>query len=185
MRTPYDVRRSDRAHHPLDPAGGRRARRSTYREETSHARDRRESSFGTESWPGGHAGNDRHARQRDCARGGAYETYFADDIVVTMTGVPGEIVGPAAAKAAIDTMHTEQFDAHPKFGNVVIGEGTGALEAVFFGTHTGEFAGIAATGKEVAVPYSVFYELEDGKITNLRIYALVEGIVQQLQAAPA
>ena len=117
--------------------------------------------------------------------GGAYETYFADDIVVTMTGVPGEIVGPAAAKAAIDTMHTEQFDAHPKFGNVVIGEGTGALEAVFVGTHIGEFAGIAATEKEVTVPYSVFYEFEDGKITNLRIYALVEGIVQQLQAAPA
>jgi predicted ester cyclase len=115
--------------------------------------------------------------------GGAYESYFADDIVVTMTGVPGEIVGPAAVKAAIDALHHEQFDAHPQFGNVVIGEGTGALEAVFVGTHTGEFAGIAATGKEVEVPYSVFYELADGKITNLRIYALAEGLVQQLRAA--
>ena len=73
----------------------------------------------------------------------------------------------------------------PQVENLVIGEGTGALEAVFVGTHTGEFAGIAATGIEVAVPYSVFYELADGKITNLRIYALVEGIVQQLQAAPS
>ena len=25
--------------------------------------------------------------------GGAYETFFADDIVITMTGVPGEIAG--------------------------------------------------------------------------------------------
>src|SRR5262245_48265573 len=33
--------------------------------------------------------------------GGAYETSFADDLVVTMTGVPGEITGPAAAKTAI------------------------------------------------------------------------------------
>lgn len=117
--------------------------------------------------------------------GGAYETFFADDIVVTLTGVPGEIVGPAAAKAAIDAMHHEQFDAQPEVTNLVIGEGTGALEAVFVGTHTGEFAGIAATRTVVTVPYSVFYELEDGKITNLRIYALVEGIVQQLQAAPS
>ena len=60
-----------------------------------------------------------------------------------------------------------------------------AREAVFVGTYFGGFAGIAATGKEVTVPYSVFYELEDGKITNLRIDALVEGIVQQLQVAPA
>jgi predicted ester cyclase len=117
--------------------------------------------------------------------GGAYETFFADDVVVTMTAVPGEIVGPAAAKAAIDALHHEQFDATPEVTTLVVGEGTAALEAVFVGTHTGEFAGIAATGKAVEVPYSVFYELEGGKITALRIYALVEGIVQQLQAAPS
>jgi predicted ester cyclase len=116
---------------------------------------------------------------------GAYETFFADDIVVTLTGVPGEIVGPVAAKAAIDAMHHEQFDGRPEVVSLVVGEGTGALEAIFVGTHTGEFAGIAATGKEVSVPYGVFYELEDGKITALRVYALVEGLVQQLQAAPS
>ena len=117
--------------------------------------------------------------------GGAYETYFADDIVVTMTGVPGEITGPAAAKAAIDAMHHEQFDAKPELTTLVVGEGTAAAEVMFVGTHTGEFAGIAATGTEVEVPYSVFYELADGKITALRIYALAEGLVQQLQAAPS
>ena len=37
----------------------------------------------------------------------------------------------------------------------------------------------------VAVPYSVFYAVADGKITALRIYALVEGLVQELQAAPS
>jgi predicted ester cyclase len=117
--------------------------------------------------------------------GGAYETYFAADIVLTMTGVPGEITGPAAAKAAIDAMHHEQFDAHPEVVSLVVGEGTAAIEAVFVGTHTGEFAGIAATGTEVSVPYSVFYELADGKITALRIYALAEGLVQQLQGTSA
>jgi predicted ester cyclase len=115
--------------------------------------------------------------------GGAYETFFADDIVVTLTGVPGEIKGPAAAKAAIDAMHHEQFDAQPEVTTLVVGEGTAAIEAVFVGTHTGEFAGIAATGTEVSVPYGVFYELANGKITALRIYAVVEGLVQQLQAA--
>jgi predicted ester cyclase len=115
--------------------------------------------------------------------GGAYETFFAADIVLTMTGVPGEVVGPAAAKAAIDAVHHDQFDAHPEVVTLVVGEGTAAIEAVFVGTHTGEFAGIAATGTEVSVPYSVFYEVEGGTITALRIYALAEGLVQQLQAA--
>lgn len=117
--------------------------------------------------------------------GGAYETYFADDVVVTMTGVPGEITGSAEAKAAIDALHHEQFDAKPELTTLVVGEGTAAAELMFVGTHTGEFAGIAATGKAVEVPYSVFYELADGKITALRIYALAEGLIQQLQAAPA
>jgi predicted ester cyclase len=117
--------------------------------------------------------------------GGAYDAYFADDIVVTMTGVPGEIVGPVAAKAAIEAIHHEQFDAKPELTTLVVGEGMAAAELDFVGTHTGEFAGIAATGEAVEVPYSVFYELEDGKIVALRIYAVVEGLVQQLQAAPS
>src|SRR5262249_9613315 len=95
--------------------------------------------------------------------GGAYEAYFADDVVLTMTGVPGEVVGPAAAKAAIDAVHHQQFDAHPKLVTLVVGEGTAAVEAVFVGTQIGEFAGIAPTGKAVEVPYGVFYELEGGK----------------------
>ena len=82
-------------------------------------------------------------------------------------------------------MHHEQFDAKPELTSLVVGEGTAAAELMFTGTHTGEFAGIAATGTAVEVPYSVFYELADGKITNLRIYALAEGLVQQLQAAPS
>jgi predicted ester cyclase len=115
-------------------------------------------------------------------KGDAYESFLADDVKLTMTGLPGEIEGLAAVKAAIDAIHYEQFDARPEITSLVVGEGTAALEAVFVATHTGEFAGIAPAGAEVAVPYSVFYELADGKITAVRAYALAEGLVQQLQA---
>jgi predicted ester cyclase len=113
--------------------------------------------------------------------GGSYETYFADDVVVTVVGAGLEVKGPAAAKQMIDGMHHQQFDATLELKGLVVGEGAAALEAVFVGTHIGEFAGIAPTGKKVTVPYGVFYELKDGKITALRIYALAEGLVQQLQ----
>ena len=113
---------------------------------------------------------------------GAYENYFTEDVALTMTGVPGETTGPEAVKAAVEAIHHEQFDANPELTNLVVGEGTTAAELIFAGTHAGEFAGIPATGKSVEVPYSVFYELSEDKITSVRIYALVEGLVQQLQA---
>jgi ketosteroid isomerase-like protein len=112
--------------------------------------------------------------------GGAYDDFFDEDVVITMTGVPGVIRGPVAAKAAIDALHHEQFDAQPEVVSSVIGEGSAALELVFHGTHTGEFGGISSTGKTVNVPYSVFYELADSKITALRAYGLVEGLSAQL-----
>jgi len=114
--------------------------------------------------------------------GGAYETYFDDDIVLTISGVPGEVTGPEATRAAVDAMHHEQFDAEPEILTLIIGEGTVAAELMFTGTHTGEFAGIAATGMDVEVPYTVFYTLAEAKITSVRIYSLVEGLVRQLQA---
>jgi predicted ester cyclase len=114
--------------------------------------------------------------------GGAYEAFFADDIVVTMVGSGQEITGPAAAKEAIDALHHDQFDAAPEITNLVIGPGRAALEAEFIGVHTGQFGGLPRTGKQVDVPYSVFYELKDGKITALRIYGLVDGLVRQLTA---
>jgi hypothetical protein len=48
------------------------------------------------------------------------------------------------------------------------------------GTHTGEFAGIQATGRAVRVPYSVVYDLRADKISALRIYFPMSLLVEQL-----
>jgi predicted ester cyclase len=55
-----------------------------------------------------------------------------------------------------------------------------AAEATFVGTHIGEFAGIGATGSTVRVPYSVFYELDAGTITGLRIYMPMDQLLAQI-----
>jgi predicted ester cyclase len=57
------------------------------------------------------------------------------------------------------------------------------VEAVFVGTHTGEFSGIPATGTSVAVPYSVFLLFEDGLITELHLYNFVSVLMAQLAGA--
>ena len=68
---------------------------------------------------------------------------------------------------------------------MTVADGVAGLEAVFVGTHTAEFAGIAATGAEVRLPYTVFYDLEGGKIVELRAYFPISALVQQLRDAAA
>jgi steroid delta-isomerase-like uncharacterized protein len=113
--------------------------------------------------------------------------FFSDDVVVELVDVAQVIQGRDAVAGAIVALHEQMFDARPELTNLIVGEGTAAVEAVFVGTHTGEFAGIPATGKEVAVPYAVFYDVADGEITALRIHGFASGLVAALtaEASPA
>ena len=65
---------------------------------------------------------------------------------------------------------------------MVADEHGAAVEAVFAGTHISDFAGIGSTGNAVRVPYSVFYDVDDGAITALRIYMSLESLIAQLTA---
>jgi steroid delta-isomerase-like uncharacterized protein len=106
--------------------------------------------------------------------------FFSDDVVVELVDVAQVIQGRDAVAGAIVALHEQMFDARPEVTNLIVGEGTAAGEFVFVGTHTGEFAGIPATGREVAVPYVVFYDLADGEITALRIHGFASGLVAAL-----
>ena len=102
--------------------------------------------------------------------------YFSDDVVFELVDVGQRVEGRDEVVDAIVELHQQTFDAHPEVTNLVIGEGTAAAELVFVGTQTGEFAGIPASGKQVAVPYAAFYDLADAKITTLRIYGFASGL---------
>jgi predicted ester cyclase len=108
--------------------------------------------------------------------------FFSDDVVLELVDVGQEIQGRDAVAGAIVDLHEQTFDARPELTNLLVGEGTAAVEAVFVGTHTGEFVGIPATGREVAVPYAVFYDLAEGEITALRIHGFASGLVAALTA---
>ncbi len=58
-----------------------------------------------------------------------------------------------------------------------------ALEARFVGTQTGPFGDLAATGGQVDVPYSVFYEVTEGMISTIRAYVPIA--LMRAQLAPA
>ena len=111
---------------------------------------------------------------------GDFSVYFTDDVVATIEGTDQRADGREAAEQLIRYIHENAFDAHPELKNLLVDDGKAAIEADFVGTHTGEFAGVQATGRAVRVPYSVVYDLRDDQISKLRIYFPMSHLVEQL-----
>ena len=109
--------------------------------------------------------------------------YIAENAVFKNMTTGEEINGRKAIADMLNYVYHVAFDAKAIVNNTVITRNHALLEASFVGKHIGEFAGIAATGKQVNVPLCVTYDLnEDGLIQNGRIYMLTDVMVQQLKS---
>jgi steroid delta-isomerase-like uncharacterized protein len=109
-----------------------------------------------------------------------FASYLDDDVTVEIVGTTVAARGRQAVRDLITSLHTQAFDATVKVKTLIADEGQAALEAEFIGTHTGDFLGMAATGKPVNVPYCVMYDLSGDKITALRIFMPMEMFSRQL-----
>jgi len=109
-----------------------------------------------------------------------FATYLDDDVTFEIVGTTVTARGRQAVRDLITSLHTQAFDATVKVKTLIADEGQAALEAEFIGTHTGDFLGMAATGKPVNVPYCVIYDVPGDKITALRIFMPMEMFSQQL-----
>jgi len=114
------------------------------------------------------------------ARRDDFPAYFTDDVVASFEGTDQRAEGREAAGQLIRYVHQNAFDARMELKNLLADEGQAAIEADFAGTHTGEFAGIPATGRAVRVPYTVIYDLRGDKISALRIYFPMSVLIDQL-----
>ena len=115
--------------------------------------------------------------------GGDYGAYLADDVTFTVTET-GEVTrGRAAVVGLIDYLHQQAFAASPEVKSVIVDASHAVLEAEFVGTHIGEFAGIAPTGRQVRGPYAVAYDLAEKAITALRLYLPMDALVRQIRDA--
>ena len=115
---------------------------------------------------------------------GDYARYFSDDVVWVTMGPHQEIRGREAVGQFICWFHQQAFDATPRVKTLVVADGQAALEADFVGRHTSEFFGVAATGREVNLPYCMIYDLAGEQITALRGYMPLDVLFQQLGATP-
>ena len=111
---------------------------------------------------------------------GDYPAYFTEDVAVTIEGAGQRADGREPAGQLIRSFHEQAFDARPELKNLLTEPGKAAIDADFAGTHTGEFAGMSATGKAVHVPCSVLYDLSGDQIGALRISFPMNPLMEQL-----
>jgi steroid delta-isomerase-like uncharacterized protein len=105
---------------------------------------------------------------------------MADDVVFTTMATGEEHHGPEGVKAMLEYVYHTAFDAHAETRNMIFSDGKAVLEADFVGRHTGEFAGIPATNKDVRVPLCVVYDLEGDRIKRGRVYFEIPALMRQL-----
>jgi steroid delta-isomerase-like uncharacterized protein len=110
---------------------------------------------------------------------------MADDVVFTNTSTGEGFVGRDALREMLHHVYHVAFDAHAESRAVIVDDSFAVLEGTIVGRHTGEFAGIPATGKDVRIPLCVVYEFRDDKIVSARIYPSVPAFLAQVGAVPA
>jgi limonene-1,2-epoxide hydrolase len=106
--------------------------------------------------------------------------YVAEDAVFTMQPTGEAMRGRDSIAKHLTGFYHGALEARAIRTNAIFGDGAGVLEARVQGRHTGVFAGIPATGREVDVPLCVTYEVSDGMIQRARIYLLVNVLLAQI-----
>jgi hypothetical protein len=106
--------------------------------------------------------------------------FVAENAVFTMQPTGEEIRGRDAIARHLAGFYHGALEARAERTNAIFGDGHGVLEARVVGRHTGVFAGVPATGRDVNVPLCVTYEVSGGLIQKARIYLMVNVLLGQI-----
>jgi steroid delta-isomerase-like uncharacterized protein len=112
--------------------------------------------------------------------GHADTSMMADDVVFRIMADGQEARTPEGVQGLLHYFYKVAFEADATPANLIISHGRAVWEGVFHGRHTGEFAGIPATGKEVRVPLCVVYDLVNDQIIEARVYFEIPALLKQL-----
>lgn len=109
---------------------------------------------------------------------------MADDVVFTTMATGEEHRGRDGVRKMLQHVYHVAFDARAETRTLLVSGDHAVLEALFVGRHIGEFAGVAATGREVRVPLCVVYDFADGRIQRGRVYFEIPAMLRQVGAVP-
>ena len=107
---------------------------------------------------------------------------MADDVVFTIMDTGEEHLGPEGILQMLRDFYHGKFEADVETTNTIFADGQAVVEGYVAGKHTGIFAGVPATGKDVRMPICVVYDLEKDKIKKGRVYVASGVFLQQVGA---
>src|SRR6187551_250170 len=87
--------------------------------------------------------------------------YVAKDAVFIMLPTGEEMHGRKTIDEHLKAFYHGSLTATAEVVGSIFSEKRGLLEAMVVGKHTGDFAGIPATGRDVRAPLAVAYDLEN------------------------
>ena len=112
---------------------------------------------------------------------GDFGRFLADAVTVEIPGIP-VVAGRVAVEDFIRTFHSVSFDAAVSVRRILADDDGATAELVFDGVHTGEFAGVPASGTRVRLPYCAAYDVDGDAITAMRVYLSVPDLVSRLRS---
>ena len=108
--------------------------------------------------------------------------YVAENAVFILHATGEEIRGRESIAEHLAGFYHGALEAQAVRTNAIFSDGHGVLEARVVGRHTGVFAGVPGTGRDVDVPLCVTYELSGGLIERARIYLMANVLLRQITA---
>ena len=98
------------------------------------------------------------------------------------TGPAGK--GPEGFRASVLPLRQGFPDLHFTIQDIVVEDSRAVVRWIWKGTHSGPFAGIAPTGRQVSNEGIAIYRIEDGKIAEAWSQMDRLGVLQQIGALP-
>jgi steroid delta-isomerase-like uncharacterized protein len=110
---------------------------------------------------------------------------IAGDNYASHSFPPGLPPGREGLKAFVSAFHAAFPDGHLNIDQMIAEGDTVATRVTFRGTHTGDFMGIPATGKQVAVPALDMARYDNGKLVEQWGGPDQMSLMQQLGVIPS
>ncbi len=99
--------------------------------------------------------------------------------------LPAPTPGNEGFKQVIMMFRNAYPDLHVTVEDMIAEGDKVASRGTWRGTHRGEFMGVPATGKQVAVSYCDIWRVENGKLVETWTQSEELGLIQQLGVIPA
>jgi len=104
--------------------------------------------------------------------GGPFAHVCSANLVISIADSGQSIVGVSLARLAFDEIMENSHASNAKVESLIVGEGNASAEIALTGNVLDEAGTIAEPGRVVRTTYSVFLDMNEGKVTSLHIYGL-------------